>query len=312
MASPWANPMPSTVPIAEATTPSTTASATTMRITWRRLEPIARSVAVSLVRCATVIEKALKITNPPTIRATIAKSSRNVLRNEMPWCAVSLACLIAVWPVTTSTSGYCPDAASVARTRAASSDCETPGRSNRPDAVDATRLAEHSRRGRRRERHDARAAGIVVGPVGRDAAHGVLGRAGRREHAHRVAGCEAAIPGGGTVDHDLVVRGRRTALDEPERVEARRSTARPCRSASPGSCCRRAACRRDRRGAALPSTTPSAAGDAVDRRTASTTEAGEGPAGRCPPMPLSMVRARLDDGVGRRELSSPRCRRTPC
>ena len=45
----------------------------------------------------------------------------------MPWCAVSLAFSTAAWPVMASTSGYCPDAASVVPTRAASSDWETPG-----------------------------------------------------------------------------------------------------------------------------------------------------------------------------------------
>ena len=97
--------MPSTVPIAEATTPTTTDSATTMRSTCLRLEPMARSIAVSLVRCATVIEKALKITNPPTTRATTANTSRNVLMNEMPcWLSVRAASTAAL-PVMTSTLG---------------------------------------------------------------------------------------------------------------------------------------------------------------------------------------------------------------
>ena len=95
--------MPSTVPIAEATTPTTTDSATIMRSTCLRLEPMARSIAVSLVRCATVIEKALKITNPPTTRATTANTSRNVLMNEMPcWLSVRAASTAAL-PVMTST-----------------------------------------------------------------------------------------------------------------------------------------------------------------------------------------------------------------
>ncbi len=88
-ARPLARPMPSTAPIAEATTPMTTDSATIMRSTCLRLEPMARSIAVSLVRCATVIEKALKITNPPTRRATTANTIRNVLMNAMPcWLSV--------------------------------------------------------------------------------------------------------------------------------------------------------------------------------------------------------------------------------
>ncbi len=118
--------MPSTVPTAEATTPTITDSATIMRMTCLRLEPMARSIAVSLVRCATVIEKALKITNPPTTRATTANTSRNVLMNDMPWCAASMASATAACPVITSTPCACEDAASAALTRAASADCVTP------------------------------------------------------------------------------------------------------------------------------------------------------------------------------------------
>ncbi len=51
--------MPTTTPIAEANTPVNDASSITERITCLRLAPIARSNAVSLVRCATVIEKVL-------------------------------------------------------------------------------------------------------------------------------------------------------------------------------------------------------------------------------------------------------------
>ena len=178
-ARPRARPMPSTVPIAEATTPTTTDSATIMRSTCLRLEPMARSIAVSLVRCATVIEKALKITNPPTTRATTANTSRNVLMNDMPcWLSVRAASTAAV-------PGDHLDAVRLRgrrqrrATRAASSDCVTPGRADRAHAVDATGLAQHAHgRGRRRERHDARATGVVVGPVGRDAGDGVLRRTG--------------------------------------------------------------------------------------------------------------------------------------
>ena len=42
----------------------------------RREAPIVRSVANSRVRCATVIESVLKMTNPPTNSAMIAKLRR--------------------------------------------------------------------------------------------------------------------------------------------------------------------------------------------------------------------------------------------
>ena len=51
--------MPATTPIAEANTPVNNASSITERVTCLRLAPIARNNAVSLVRCATVIEKVL-------------------------------------------------------------------------------------------------------------------------------------------------------------------------------------------------------------------------------------------------------------
>ena len=58
-AMPLAVAMPATTPIAEANTPVNNDSSITERITCLRLAPIARSSAVSLVRCATVIEKVL-------------------------------------------------------------------------------------------------------------------------------------------------------------------------------------------------------------------------------------------------------------
>ena len=55
----WARPRPATSPIAEAIVPTTAASATTDRSTWRREAPSARSSASSRERCATVIESVL-------------------------------------------------------------------------------------------------------------------------------------------------------------------------------------------------------------------------------------------------------------
>ena len=57
--SPIASPMPPTTPIADATTPTTIDSPMIDRSTWRRLAPIARSSAISRVRCATTIENVL-------------------------------------------------------------------------------------------------------------------------------------------------------------------------------------------------------------------------------------------------------------
>ena len=51
--------MPTATPTADASTPTTTDSPNTCPITWRWLAPIARSSAISRVRCATTIENVL-------------------------------------------------------------------------------------------------------------------------------------------------------------------------------------------------------------------------------------------------------------
>ena len=56
---PSASPAPATSPIAEPSSPITTASTSIMRVTWRRLAPIARKSAFSRLRCAAVIENTL-------------------------------------------------------------------------------------------------------------------------------------------------------------------------------------------------------------------------------------------------------------
>ena len=69
-------PSPSTSPISEASRPITRASRTTERITCLREAPSVRSVANSRVRCATVMDSVLKITNAPTSSAMPPKPSR--------------------------------------------------------------------------------------------------------------------------------------------------------------------------------------------------------------------------------------------
>ncbi len=74
--SPLASSTPSPRPTAEARTPRTVPSRTTDRSTCRLEAPSVRSVASSFVRCATVIESVLKMTNAPTNRAMPPKPSR--------------------------------------------------------------------------------------------------------------------------------------------------------------------------------------------------------------------------------------------
>ena len=63
---PFASPSPATRPISDASTPITSPSTTTEPSTWLREAPIVRNVANSRVRCATVTDRVLKITNDPT------------------------------------------------------------------------------------------------------------------------------------------------------------------------------------------------------------------------------------------------------
>ena len=73
---PTARPKPRKRPATAASAPTTSASPSTEAITWRRDAPIVRSVASSRIRCATVIEIVLKMTNAPTKSATPPKPSR--------------------------------------------------------------------------------------------------------------------------------------------------------------------------------------------------------------------------------------------
>ena len=61
------------MPTAEAATPSSSASSSRLRSTWRRVAPIARSSAISRERWVTIIVKVFQMMNEPTNRAMPAK-----------------------------------------------------------------------------------------------------------------------------------------------------------------------------------------------------------------------------------------------
>ena len=81
------------------------ASRSTERNTCRRLAPTIRSSASSRVRWPTMIEKVLKMVNPPTNREMKAKTSRAVEKNDSAWLMALVCSSATVWPVTTSTPG---------------------------------------------------------------------------------------------------------------------------------------------------------------------------------------------------------------
>jgi hypothetical protein len=72
--------------------------------TWPRPAPIARSIANSRVRWATVIENVLKMMNPPTTSAMTAKPIMRCRRSPSPACAQRGPRRRACAPVTASTS----------------------------------------------------------------------------------------------------------------------------------------------------------------------------------------------------------------
>jgi hypothetical protein len=73
---PRARRSPPIRPTIEASTPMMSASRATEPRIWRRDAPIVRRVANSRMRCATVIDSVLKMTNAPTKSATPANESR--------------------------------------------------------------------------------------------------------------------------------------------------------------------------------------------------------------------------------------------
>ena len=78
---PFASASPSTRPTTEANTPITSPSIRTERLICRRDAPRVRSVASSRMRCASVIDRVLKITNAPTPSAMNPKPSRKIWTN---------------------------------------------------------------------------------------------------------------------------------------------------------------------------------------------------------------------------------------
>ena len=81
------------------TAPTTNASNSTDRLTWRRDAPSARSRASSRLRCATRIENVLMIRNEPTTSAMPANTSRKIVMNRIAsssWLAATSAALSPV------------------------------------------------------------------------------------------------------------------------------------------------------------------------------------------------------------------------
>jgi hypothetical protein len=81
---PTPSPRPTKSPTTDASRPITKPSRMTERSTCRREAPSVRRVANSRVRCATVIESVLKMTNAPTNSAIAPKPSKMYVRKSSP------------------------------------------------------------------------------------------------------------------------------------------------------------------------------------------------------------------------------------
>jgi hypothetical protein len=77
---PFANKSPPKTPSTAPTSPISAASTNTEASTCRRDAPSVRRSPYSRIRCETVIEKVLKMTKAPTIRATAANTPRKIGR----------------------------------------------------------------------------------------------------------------------------------------------------------------------------------------------------------------------------------------
>ena len=114
----FATRTPRASPMADASSPTTPASASTDRITWRRVAPRARSSASSRLRWATRMVKVFQMMKEPTNTAIAAKTSRNVL--------MKLSC-VSSRPARSSTTASADSACVPAGSVVASSSCSASG-----------------------------------------------------------------------------------------------------------------------------------------------------------------------------------------
>ncbi len=119
---PFAITKPKARPSSAPSTPTSNASSTTEVRIWPREAPSVRNMPNSVVRCATVIEKVLKMRKAPTKRATKAKTSSAVRRKPRLSRILSEDRLAFSSAVSTRAEGGIASA-----TRCLSTSGETPG-----------------------------------------------------------------------------------------------------------------------------------------------------------------------------------------
>ena len=210
---PLASPMPAISPSTEASRPITTPSSTTARMTCLREPPSVRSVANSRVRCATVIDSVLKITNAPTSSEIPPKPSRKYLRIDMlplSSAASSSACL--------ALSLTCRPEATSGRTARTSSADEVPRGRDR-DRVEPALAVQQRLRGLQVPRRDAREAERVDLAVGDGAGQRERVLGAERRDRDPLAELVVLLGERAGVDHDLLRAGGPLARLQLERAE---------------------------------------------------------------------------------------------
>ena len=196
---PLATPRPIAMPIADAAAPSTTASMSRPRSTWRRVAPMARSRAISRDRCVMIIVNVFQMMKPPTKSAMPAKIMNRIPTIFSSSLMASAFSFETEAPVTASVpSGR------TALMRSLSSFCAMPSFAATPMRVERTRLAEHLlRRGRVEVRRRGAAEVLLAAePDGADDGE-LLGRT-LEEHLDRRAQLDVVLLGAGGIDHHLV------------------------------------------------------------------------------------------------------------
>ncbi len=219
--SPRAIAIPARRPSADAIKPVTNASTTTDVMTCRRLAPTARSSAISLVRCATMIENVLKMMNAPTNSAMNANTSSAVRKNPSASCNC-FACSSATSDDLTASTPF--GSADWMLDRRSGTDVAVVG--DDVDLVELPVLVEHLLRGRRVERGERRTRQVVGLAEAQRAGDRELLRRSLEQDRDRVADGEVVLLGRRRVDGDLRGAGRRVALD------GARAATWDCRSSS--------------------------------------------------------------------------------
>ena len=229
---PFATPTPRAMPMVDAAAPIMTASSSRLRITCRRVAPIALSSAVSRERWVTIIVNVFQMMKEPTNSATPAKIMNRIPTNLRSFLTASEFSLATVAPVTASVPS-----GTTARDVRGELLLAHALLGAHVDRVEEAGLAQQLLRGGGLEVRRRGAAEVLLATEADGADDGeLLGRT-LEEHLDRRAELDVVLLGAGGVDGDLVgaVRGF-TRQSGPRRRGAlrRQPCCSPCSGRRPG------------------------------------------------------------------------------